>query len=90
MPRSPGSELVARIRNPLLPVFVLLGAAVLSTGLMEAHPAEGLQLPLAAVMAALLPLQLAALFYVVRRRQGWPGLRAAERPAPRLRPPASG
>ncbi|MGB5135722.1 MAG: hypothetical protein WBN89_11165 [Prochlorococcaceae cyanobacterium] len=82
--------MAGRARNPRLPVLVLLGAAVLSTGLMGAHPAEGLQLPLAAVLAALLPLQLAALFYAVRRRQDWPGLRAAERPAPDLRPPASG
>ena len=74
MPRSPGSEgkalsrpqlaVVLRCRGPLL---VLLGAALLSVGAMGAVPDQGFQLPVAAVMAALLPLQLAALWFVFRR-----------------------
>lgn len=74
MPRSPGSEgkalsrpqlaVVLRRRGPLL---VLLGAALLSVGAMGAVPDQGFQLPVAAVMAALLPLQLAALWFVFRR-----------------------
>jgi hypothetical protein len=55
-----------------MPVLVLLGAASLSMGLMGPIPSEGFELPLAAVMVALLPLQLAALFYVVRRWQRHP------------------
>ncbi len=50
-----------------LPLMVLLGAAILSTGLMGAVHTEGFQLQLAAGLAALLPLQLAALLYVFRR-----------------------
>jgi hypothetical protein len=49
---------------------VLLAAAVLSVALMGSLPGEGMQLPLAAVLAALLPLQLAALFYGLRRGSG--------------------
>jgi hypothetical protein len=50
-----------------LPLFVLVGAALLSVGAMGAVPDQGFQLPVAAVMAALLPLQLAALWFVFRR-----------------------
>jgi hypothetical protein len=57
-------------RSPRLVLAVLLAAAVLSVGLVGSLPGEGMQLPLAAVMAALLPLQLAALFYVLRRPSG--------------------
>jgi hypothetical protein len=49
------------------PWLLLLAAAVLSVGALGAAPHEAFQLPLAAVLAALLPLQLAALFYVYRR-----------------------
>jgi hypothetical protein len=66
MSKSPGSEgtLALRRRGPLL---VLAGAALLSVGVMGAIPQDGFQLPLAAVLAALLPLQLAALWLVFRR-----------------------
>jgi hypothetical protein len=47
--------------------MVLLGAAILSTGLMGAFHAESFRLQLAAGLAALLPLQLAAVLYVFRR-----------------------
>lgn len=50
-----------------LPMMVLLGAAILSTGLMGAVHAEDFKLQLAAGLTALLPLQLAALLYVFRR-----------------------
>ncbi|MEX1315592.1 MAG: hypothetical protein AB1Z22_00515 [Synechococcaceae cyanobacterium] len=55
------------LRRGRWPLLVLVGAALLSVGAMAEVPHEGFQLPLAAVMAALLPLQLAALFFVVRR-----------------------
>lgn len=71
MPKSPGFEgadsqgiVVRRRRGPLL---VLGGAALLSVGAMGVVPHDGVQLHLAAVMAALLPLQLAALWLVFRR-----------------------
>jgi len=71
MPKSPGSEgavsegiVALRRRGPLL---VLAAAALLSVGAMGAIPQDGFQLPLAAVLAALLPLQLAALWLVFRR-----------------------
>jgi hypothetical protein len=57
-------------RGSRLALAVLLAAAVLSVALMGSLPGEGMQLPLAAVLAALLPLQLAALFYGLRRGSG--------------------
>ena len=71
MLKSPGSEAVA-LRRPVAAsmlrrraaLLVLLGAALLSVEAMAAIPHQGLHLPLAPVLAALLPLQLAALFYV--------------------------
>lgn len=62
---------------PRLAWLVVLLAAMLSVGLFEATPHTGF--PLFALLAALLPLQLAALLFTVVARQ----------PA-RLRPPASG
>ena len=59
MPKSPGSD----SRRPVL--LLLAGAAALSWGAASAIPHEGFH-PLA-LLAALLPLQLAALLYVFRR-----------------------
>lgn len=62
-------------RLTLLP---LAGAAVLSVAAFGAIPSEG-GLPLLAVLASLLPLQLAALFWAT-----------AAAPPPGSKPPASG
>ena len=64
MRRPVAASMPLRRRAALL---VLLGAALLSVEAMAAIPHQGLHLPLAPVLAALLPLQLAALFYVFRR-----------------------
>ncbi|MCH9714795.1 MAG: hypothetical protein K0U63_09650 [Cyanobacteria bacterium] len=61
MPRSPGSD--PATRRPVL--LLLAGAGALSFAAAAAIPHDGLH-PLA-LMAALLPLQLAALLYVFRR-----------------------
>lgn len=72
--------MVLRVRSSAWLLLVL--AALTSAGVFASVPHQGL--PLVAVMAALLPLQLAALFWVV---QGAPTT-AARRP-PVLRPRAS-
>jgi hypothetical protein len=59
MPKNPGSD----SRRPVL--LLLAGAAALSWGAASAIPHQGFH-PLA-LLAALLPLQLAALLYVFRR-----------------------
>lgn len=69
MPRSPGSEVTPWARGSRPALLVLLAAAMLSVGLLGARPDEPMQLPLAAVLAALLPLQLAAVFFVFRRSE---------------------
>lgn len=74
------------MRLPVL--FLVAGAGVLSLAMAGTIPHDGLH-PLA-LMAAFLPLQLAALFYVFRRPQRSTALRAAESPAPALKPPANG
>jgi hypothetical protein len=61
MPRSPGSD--PTTRRPAL--LLLAGAGALSFAAAATIPHDGLH-PLA-LMAALFPLQLAALLYVFRR-----------------------
>jgi len=70
------------------PGLLLSLAAMTSTGLFAAMPHEGL--PLFALMATLLPLQLAALLYVVARPPRLRVLRAAAPRPERWKPPASG
>ncbi|MEO1003153.1 MAG: hypothetical protein AAFX65_08595 [Cyanobacteria bacterium J06638_7] len=62
---SPADVAVGLRRRPA-PLLVLVGAGLVSVGAMGTAPHEAFQLPLAAVLAALLPLQLAALFYALR------------------------
>jgi len=61
MPRKSGSERV-------LPLLPLLAAGLISVGAYGSIPHDGLH-PLA-LMASLLPLQLAALLYVFGRSPG--------------------
>lgn len=58
------------MRASRLPLVLLVGAAMLSCGALGTIPHEGAQLPLAAVMASLLPLQLGALLFAFRRSAG--------------------
>jgi hypothetical protein len=55
------------MRASRVPLVLLVGAAMLSVGALGAIPHEGAQLPLAAVIASLLPLQLGALLFAFAR-----------------------
>ena len=70
------------------PGLVLVLAAMTSAGLFAAMPHQGL--PLFALLASLLPLQLAAVLWVVARPQRGRAVRAAAPPTARWTPPASG
>lgn len=88
MPRRTGSD--PGVPGPLVrrgPLCLVALAAVLSAGLIAPELQDGFH-PLAQ-MAALLPLQLAAVLFAFSR-PGASTLRGAEPPGPGLRPPASG
>ncbi|MEY4297608.1 MAG: hypothetical protein RLZZ423_787 [Cyanobacteriota bacterium] len=71
------------VLKPVLLRLILAGAALASCAAFAAVPAEGWH-PLA-LLASLLPLQLAALFWAV-----CVGPTGAGRPPAALRPPANG
>ena len=72
------------VLKPGLLRLLLVGAALASCGAFASIPAEGWH-PLA-MLASLLPLQLAALFWALCMA---PAPRAAARPPAALKPPAS-
>jgi hypothetical protein len=88
MRRRTGSDAdVPGLRLRRGPLGVMALAALLSAWLLAPELQDGFH-PLAQ-LAALLPLQLAALLFVFTR-PGARTIRGAEPPGPGLRPPASG